>query len=982
MNKALRLAAAAAVLLCASLAAPPAPAATGTAATTDRPAAATERPAAAVVKIDLEPLIREASASPAQFAVSIPHPASLSTAGKWSVQGGRASWHYAVRVPTAVSLSFHAARFKLPPTASLSVTSARSTVSYSPTDAKRGDLWSRIQPGDTLEFTLNVAASERETAQLDITSLQAGYRALGDGVADHPYYRRLRIKAAAAAAAASTSNAACVQNYACSVTTSNSPLAKATVGLVVGNLYQCTGTLLNDIPSDNTPYVLTARHCETGKLGGGNPSAAATTTVYWDATSTCGSALGSLYDPGVAAQTGATTVLEQQDAWLLRLDVSPVVSDAQFAGFDAGNSVIQGGYSVHHALGFDKQITTWFGRAAKVAQANVQGVAYESNFWEVVSQIGNIGPGTSGSGLIDQNKHLVGELTLGRETADASGYESCPAAAPATPNGANGTADFTSFAAIWNSTADTTSSTPYITLRSILDPANSGLHVVGSVAAASIAFTASSYSLSVGNTLELNWNAAGAAQCVSDGGSPGDGWSDSRAASGMLALSEAAVGSVTYRLTCSLPAGRRIVGSVTVAWAAPLAQLSVNGPGEVWTTRPAVLSWTSNVAPCSVTGGTLALTGLPSSGSAATTQSATGDVGYTITCGVSGNVVSAPLDVSYVTPNLIFVANGTNRLLGQPFFLEWSSDADTCTPSGGAHNDGWTATEYFGSSTTTQAAPSVGTVGTYVYTLTCSSGLLSVQQSVSVTFENDAPAVTVNVDTNDTVFSASPADYITFGWSSNLANCTPTSTPTIGADIYVPAIAHTPYFPEDSQTLAPLASGTYTLSVTCTGAQGGSQSVTSTPVTVTVEPPAAPTASFAIDPVSVVTGQPFTATWSSTDTRGCEETGIAAGSAWGSAGSVAVSGSLTTSATAPGQFTLGVQCASIDPHQTGVAASATVTVALPRAPAATPDVNLPRRSRGGGALDGDSLLELAMLAIIAALRCRVAAVCRQGISRL
>jgi hypothetical protein len=54
--------------------------------------------------------------------------------------------------------------------------------------------------------------------------------------------------------------------------------------------------LVNDVPGDNTPYILTARHCETGQLGGGNPGAASTVTVHWDATSTCGATLGSLYD--------------------------------------------------------------------------------------------------------------------------------------------------------------------------------------------------------------------------------------------------------------------------------------------------------------------------------------------------------------------------------------------------------------------------------------------------------------------------------------------------------------------------------------------------------------------------------------------------------------------------------------------------------------------------------------------------------------
>jgi hypothetical protein len=119
-------------------------------------------------------------------------------------------------------------------------------------------------------------------------------------------------------AQAAASNSACVQNYECSVTSANTAAAQATVGLTVGNMYQCTGVLINDVPGDNTPYVLTARHCETGTLGGGNPGAASTIAVYWNATTPCGQTLGSLYDPSVATQSGATTIVEQQDAWLVQ----------------------------------------------------------------------------------------------------------------------------------------------------------------------------------------------------------------------------------------------------------------------------------------------------------------------------------------------------------------------------------------------------------------------------------------------------------------------------------------------------------------------------------------------------------------------------------------------------------------------------------------------------------------------------------------
>ncbi len=163
-------------------------------------------------------------------------------------------------------------------------------------------------------------------------------------VPDHPHYQRI-------AAVNATGTSGCTENYSCDATAANQGPALATVAVLVGNKYQCTGTLLNDTRGDGTPYILTARHCENGVLGGGAPGAASSVTVYWDAVTSCGATLGSIYDGSALAQYGAVTVVEQQDAWLLQLDAPPVASDAYYAGWDATGGVFTGGYSVHHAPG-------------------------------------------------------------------------------------------------------------------------------------------------------------------------------------------------------------------------------------------------------------------------------------------------------------------------------------------------------------------------------------------------------------------------------------------------------------------------------------------------------------------------------------------------------------------------------------------------------------------------------------------------------
>ena len=565
-------------------------------------AAAGAAPAAAafVVRTNLEPLIRAAADSPVQFAVPVPHIASTAASGTWSVAGGRATWRYAVQVPTAVSLSFHALVASFPEGAALLVSGAHSAASYGAGDFRRGELWSRIHAGDTLELTLTVAAADAARVDLRIVSLQVGYRAIGAGATDHPLYQPVVPTGGPA------DSASCVTNYECEVTAGNATPAAATVALVVENLYQCTGTLINDVPGDNTPYVLTARHCETGRLGGGNPSAASAVTVYWNATSACGTALGSIYAGGLPSQTGAHTVVEQQDAWLIELDTNPVVGDAQFAGFDASGSAVQGGYTIHHAQGRDKQFVGWSGTAFAHEEQSALGTDYLSNLLETVNQTGNIGPGASGSGLFNRNHRLVGALALGRKSTDASGYGACPVTPAPAPNSSNGVADFTPLAAVWTSLADNTSSTGLTTLQSVLDPGNTGSLVVPGKPVEMVAnnaapppapqITFSPASVAAGQSFTAGWSATNAANCTLTGGIPGGTWGGS-------AQSVPPTGSTTE----SGPAGHYTFGlicqSVTANSLAVSTQATLTITPDAAATAPSAATGPADAAGAAISGG-------------------------------------------------------------------------------------------------------------------------------------------------------------------------------------------------------------------------------------------------------------------------------------------------------------------------------------------------------------------------------------------
>ena len=318
-----------------------------------------DAPRVDVVAVNLAPLIDRAAQSPSRFAVDVPHVASPSTVGQWSQAADVSTWTHSLQVPGAVSMSFHATEVFLPASAVLTVSAHGMHYVYTARDTDRGELWSRIGRGDSLTFEISVATEDVDEVRLEIASLQVGYRAFAAGMSNHSYYDERQSNALAAESA----GASCAESWTCNVTPANEGAGNATVALIVSNVGQCTGVLLNNVPGDGTPYVLTARHCQNGDPDGGLPSAAANVTAYWNAITACGAPLGSIYDPGILTQRGAQTVVEQQDAWLIRLDRLPIV-DAYYAGWDATGGTFVGGFTPHHAAGTSRQFIGWHGQAA------------------------------------------------------------------------------------------------------------------------------------------------------------------------------------------------------------------------------------------------------------------------------------------------------------------------------------------------------------------------------------------------------------------------------------------------------------------------------------------------------------------------------------------------------------------------------------------------------------------------------------------
>jgi hypothetical protein len=916
-------------------------------------------PAVDVVQVDLERLIDTAVKDHNRFAVDIPRvvDASQAGAGTWSVTRGVATWHYSVRVPTAVSLSFHAANIFLPPSAQLKVLAGGSTYTYSAKDTNKRQLWSRISKGDSLAIELTVAPNQRRSVVLQIASVQAGYRGFGHAVPDHPHYRQLRQQVSAA------STSSCIVNYDCDVTTANTAPGQATVALIIGNAFQCSGTLINDVSHDGKPYVLTARHCENGKLGGGNPAAAANVVVYWDATSPCGSALGTLYDPGIVTQQGATTVVEQQDAWLLLLSQPPAASDAYFAGIDATGSAIQGGYTIHHALSNDKQITAWNGQAiSQTVSANTSlPVSFTSNFWDVINLTGTIGPGASGSALFDQNNRAVGSLSLGNETgATADGYLQCPLSLPPNPTSQNALALFTSLAAVWNSTADPTGSVA--TFRQVLDPNNTARLVLDAIPGpASVRLTPSELAVGVGATITLSWSAVGASSCTASGGSAGDGWGGSLPVSGNQLIAESATGMVTYGISCTYPDGHQSTSQVTVNWLPSSPEASVSAPATVWAGGSWPVTWFTNDPPCQLTYGSSTQTLSGNSGTINVTQTTPGTYDYHLTCGNGSPTATADANVGVIAPSINFYPNTTDLRLGQALEMRWGSLANSCTAEGGSPNDAWAGTQFADGNGFSSFSPTV--VGTYTYILNCVQGPISVSASTTVTIENNPPYATLSV--SNSVISVGQT--VTVSYKSNMSACILAQDSVGSQPQGVFEVSSTGGNSEGTNTYTAGNVGASQFTFVCDGANNtGPPAVSATPQTVTVQQ--ALTASISA-PANAVTGTPFTVSWQTAGATSCSASGGGAdGTSW--SGNVALpSGQISITPNVTGSFTYTLMCVGQTLSDT-MAVHATINVTAASPPPSGSSSGSGKGSGGGGAFDGLAVGMLALAKVVQTYRRR------------
>ena len=349
---------------------------------------------------------------PLQFAVTMDLPLTLSD-GRWeTLDADTSSWRLRVGSAGAQSLGFEFSRFRMPAGGELLIYDAQGQLMQGPytatSETAEGRLWTAIVPGAEAVIEARVPTAARDALQLELARVGHGFRnfsAAASGVAEPR------------AIPGGGTAASCEVNIACPAGNDWGNEARAVATYTVGNQFICTGQLVDDVPGDNTPFFLTANHCEVGQT---LTTPASSVVVYWNyQAGSCSGGDG----PINHTQSGAKLVAGDSgaDFTLIQLNQTPDPSyNVWYAGWDVTGTPATSGADIHQPGGDVKKISL-FSRPTSKVTVQLQDTLRTVQAWDVVWSLGITEDGSSGSGLYNSNHHLIGVLSGGSSSCASPG---------------------------------------------------------------------------------------------------------------------------------------------------------------------------------------------------------------------------------------------------------------------------------------------------------------------------------------------------------------------------------------------------------------------------------------------------------------------------------------------------------------------------------------------------------------------------------
>ncbi|MEO8588144.1 MAG: T9SS type A sorting domain-containing protein [Flavobacteriales bacterium] len=361
-----------------------------------------EPPVAVMPTVDADALIAEDEAryalgvkGPYRFGFN--HATDLGTGntGVWhTLRNGDRVWRLAIECPGAFSINFRFDEYVVPEGARVFVYNAEgSKLGAFTAESNPGHTTLGVSqlPGDRIVIEYHETASVAGQGRLHIDRVTHGYRDI------FAYAKDLG------------SSGPCNINVICPEGDNWRDQIRSVAIITTGGSGFCTGTLLNNCEQDSTPYFLTANHCL------GADVADWVFRFNWDSP-VCDPTENGPIDQTVS---GCELLVSNpgSDMAFLRLNsIPPAEYNVFWSGWDHSDLTPDSVAGIHHPAGDIKKISL---SASPFQQTNIDVGNGPADCWQVtVWDAGTTEPGSSGSGLWNQNKMLIGQLYGGQ--ADCS----------------------------------------------------------------------------------------------------------------------------------------------------------------------------------------------------------------------------------------------------------------------------------------------------------------------------------------------------------------------------------------------------------------------------------------------------------------------------------------------------------------------------------------------------------------------------------
>jgi hypothetical protein len=376
---------------------------------------------------------------PFRFAHSFEVSITPKNSGKWYSDGKVNVWQLRIRSSGAYSLNLILEKYRLPDQARLFLISAKTGETKGAyTSANNSDNQIlAIEPLEGDELIVQYEEPVKVSFPGEFRIIKVSHDFIGITANDH---RPLGI------------SGSCNVNVNCDAVNGTEEIRDAVCRIIIEGSEICTGTLINNTYLDGIPYVLTAYHCINSEI-----QAEASIFLFNYESPYCAS-----IDADVSRSMSGSSLkasFDSLDFALVRLNTLPPFNYRTYlAGWNRKNIAPTSSMSIHHPLGDIKKVATDLD-ASVTASFNI---SYRTNgFWKINRwEKGVTESGSSGGGLFDQNKQLVGTLTGGSASCSLPTNDY-----------------FEKFALAWDHRIETNKQ-----LKAWLDPLNSGVEKLNGMA--------------------------------------------------------------------------------------------------------------------------------------------------------------------------------------------------------------------------------------------------------------------------------------------------------------------------------------------------------------------------------------------------------------------------------------------------------------------------------------------------------------------